>query len=598
MKNIVILFHLLFIFPLWSQKNEGITHSGRLTGQPAYPIEHYVELDNPIAPPENLWNKKNTTCVSWAGTDTRYHKELPAPMDKPKTTLHLTSWKGERVNAQLVISAHKKPLELNFEITDLSSNDNKIERKNITVGFVRYVMTDELNKDGKGACGHRNHKEFDSTLVADPIDHLTERLSISKNTTRPVWLTIQVPRDIRKGKFKGEIKIRDGDRVLKKLGLEIEVMDRLLPKPSNWEFHLDLWQNPYAAARYYQTDLWSEEHFSAMKQDLQHYVNAGGKSITASIMNHPWNGQTHDPFNSMVTWRKTIDNQWEFDFDAFDKWVEFMMDLGIKKQINCYSMVPWRLSFEYFDEASNTTKVIETKPGEKVYTEVWGAMLQAFANHLKEKGWFEKTYISMDERPMDVMLETIKLIKAADKNFKISFAGSMHKELLGEIDYYCLTLGENYPQETLDKRQKEHNISTFYTSCAHPQPNSFTFSPPAETAWYGWYAVANGLDGYLRWAYASWPLEPLLDSRFTTWAAGDTYFVYPGGRTSIRFQKLLEGIQAYQKVEILRKEFKESGDNRNLEKLESLLKDFQSSEVVKKDIGKLIKEATVQLNSF
>lgn len=34
-------------------------------------------------------------------------------------------------------------------------------------------MTDELNKDGRGACGYRpDHSIYDSLLVADPIDHL------------------------------------------------------------------------------------------------------------------------------------------------------------------------------------------------------------------------------------------------------------------------------------------------------------------------------------------------------------------------------------------------------------------------------------------
>ena len=41
------------------------------------------------------------------------------------------------------------------------------------------------------------------------------------------------------------------------------------------------------------------------------------------------------------------------------------------------------------------------------------------------------------------------------------------------------------------------------------------------------HAVAGGYDGYLRWAVNSWTLDPLRDSRFRTWAAGDTYSIYP-----------------------------------------------------------------------
>lgn len=69
----------------------------------------------------------------------------------------------------------------------------------------------------------------------------------------------------------------------------------------------------------------------------------------------------------------------------FDRWVEFMMSVGIDKQINCYSMVPWELSFQYYDQATNSLKFVKTAPGEEAYEEMWVAMLSSFSKHLKEK---------------------------------------------------------------------------------------------------------------------------------------------------------------------------------------------------------------------
>ena len=37
---------------------------------------------------------------------------------------------------------------------------------------------------------------------------------------------------------------------------------------------------------------------------------------------------------------KRADGTWAFDYTVFDRWVEFMMSVGIDQQINCYSMVP------------------------------------------------------------------------------------------------------------------------------------------------------------------------------------------------------------------------------------------------------------------
>ncbi len=69
-----------------------------------------------------------------------------------------------------------------------------------------------------------------------------------------------------------------------------------------------------------------------------------------------------------------------------------------------------------------------------------------------------------------------------------------------------------------------------------------------------WFAAACGYDGMLRWSYNSWPADPVRDSRFTAWPAGDTYLVYPDARSSIRFERLREGIQDYEKIRILRGE--------------------------------------------
>ena len=88
------------------------------------------------------------------------------------------------------------------------------------------------------------------------------------------------------------------------------------------------------------------------------------------------------------------------------------------------------------------------------------------------------------------------------------------------------------------------------------------------------HAVAEGYDGYLRWSYNSWTTDPLRDSRFRTWAAGDTYSVYPGPRSSIRFERMVEGVQACEKIRILREEFEAKGAKGKLARLEKLLSKF------------------------
>ncbi|HCC71178.1 MAG TPA: hypothetical protein DEQ09_08520, partial [Bacteroidales bacterium] len=101
------------------------------------------------------------------------------------------------------------------------------------------------------------------------------------------------------------------------------------------------------------------------------------------------------------------------------------------------------------------------------------------------------------------------------------------------------------------------------------------------------------------WAYNSWPEKPVYDSRFISWPSGDTYFVYPGARSSIRFEKLIEGIQDYEKIRILRYELSQNPSMQAAEaeiRLNSYLRSINATSldsVTAKDIirhGKLLVE--------
>lgn len=559
---------------------------------------NYEEASNPISTNPSLWVKVSAPQVSWGSTDIRYKKEEPAPIARLKKDINLTAWKGERVSAQLVVWTPEALDNLSFIVSDLTSGKETISKDNVRTGFVRYVMTDELNKDGKGGCGYRKSSDYDSTLVADPIDHIASTLTVPANATQGGWISVRVPQQVKAGKYTGTVTVKDGDKVLSELKLAVNVKNRTLPASTEWAFHLDLWQNPYAEARYYNVEPFSKEHFDRMRPDMQNYVDAGGKVITASIMHKPWNGQTYDPFESMVTWLKKADGTWYFDYTVFDKWVEYMMSLGVKKQINCYSMVPWRLSFQYFDQASNSFKYLDAKPGGAAYDEFWGNMLTSFAKHLKEKGWFDITHISMDERPMKDMLATLKVIRKADKDFKVSLAGTYHDELVKELHDYCIAIGEKFPAEVIKSRKEAGQVTTYYTCCTEPRPNTFTFSAPAEAEWLGWFAAKENLDGYLRWALNSWVKNPLQDSRFTAWAAGDTYMIYPEGRSSIRFERLIEGIQSYEKIRILKEEFEKKGNKSAIKKIDKILKAFDEFSLEEIPAATVVTKAKEAINKY
>lgn len=568
-----------------------------------FPLGDYEELtDTKPHDGVEVWNKmKAPVQFCWGTTDVRY-KKLDVPDVKETGTLRLKAWKGERVNAQAVLWTQKDLEGAEMSVSELKNGSSVIPSSAVRTHFVRYVMTDELNKDRNGGCGPRENKaKWDSSMVADVLDIVRVR-EVKARSTQPVWLNVWVPAEARPGKYKGTLTVSGKNFEAMKLPFEIEVVNRTLPAPKDWVFNLDLWQNPYAVARYYQVPLWSKEHFDAMRPIMKMLADAGQRSITASIMEKPWAGQTEDPYHSMIFRMKKLDGTWAYDYTVFDKWVEFMMnEVGIKDLISCYTMIPWALSFDYFDQATNQVQFIKAAPGDKAYAEYWGTFLKDFSRHLREKGWFEKTAISMDERPMEAMREAIKVIKAADPEFKITLAGNYHEEIQGDLYYLSIPYGNQFPAEVKAERERKGQISTVYTCCVEAFPNTFTFSAPAEAAWTVLHAVAGGYDGYLRWAVNSWTIDPLRDSRFRTWAAGDTYSIYPGPRSSIRFERLVEGLQDCEKIYVLRKELKAKGATGKLKKLNAKLSEFTPEgwiKVNKKSPALMVKEMNALLNEM
>jgi hypothetical protein len=502
------------------------------------------------------------------------------------------AWKGESVHTKFVIWSSDALPNTTVECSSLHSNTGAtLSSKNVRAQYIRYVLTDGLTKGG-GGCGIS--KGMDSSLSEDLID--TERRV--SNSLQPVWLSVSVPADTKAGTYSGFVTVKSGKEAIEKLNYTVQVLDRQLPAAKDRKFHLDLWQNPYAVARVHNVQPWSAAHMKVMRPYMQMLADAGQKTITATIIHDPWNSQTYDIYGSMVKWTKRKDGSWNYDYSVFDQWVAYMKALGIGNLINCYSMIPWNLKFYYYDETAGRDTVLVAQPGTTAYTSHWLPMLSDFAKHLKSKGWFDHTTIAMDERPMEAMQKAIGVIKSADKDFKISLAGAYHPELKADLFDYCVASNQVIDAATMSMRDNAGFNTTFYTSCSEGYPNTFTFSPPAEAVWLGWFAANKGYDGYLRWAYNCWPAAPSTDSRFGHWSAGDTYFVYPGYRSSIRFERLKEGIQDYEKIRILKEEFTAKNETAKLNALNEAVKRFEVSQLKSRSAADMINEAKAVINSF
>lgn len=557
----------------------------------------YQEAKDPVPMTQRsveAWKQVGKIEAQWVSADSLYSRS-EVPVRSAKQVQTLTGWKGERVAAQLLIWTGKGANSVVCEVRDFAAPGAKMSSDIATTHFVRYTLADRGGLD----CRCERGPKHDVILVPDMLDSL-KVFDIEPKSVRPVWVSIQIPHDAQPGLYTSEVVIKAKGAGKFTLPLQLEVIDQTLPHFTEWTYHLDLWQHPAAVARMQNLDLWSDEHFEAIKQQMLPLARAGQKVITTTLNRDPWGFQTFDDYEDMIIWTRKKDGTWAFDYTVFDRYVETMMSIGITKQINCYSMLPWNNRLNWYEERDNSFKNRSISPGSKDYEDMWSAFLKDFMVHLKQRGWDKITNIATDERSPKDMEVVVGLINkyAPELGFAMADNHASYRRIPNVRDCCVAQRQLHLTQEEINERRAKGYTTTFYVCCSTYFPNSFTYSQPWESELLSWHAISKDYDGQLRWAYNSWPHRPEYDSRFRSFASGDTYQVYSYGRSSMRFERLVDGVEAFEKIKILRRKYGHKPEA--LQPLEAALQEMAGLKLTDTTLpwNDMMHEATDLLNTI
>jgi hypothetical protein len=561
---LVIIISLSFL-AAYSQSHLGQFSQSKAPALSPHYVEEYT-FDQPVDPAR--WSKETAGLHVSFGSEDKLYFRTEVPDLQQKHTLEETGWKGERLNAQIVLWSPDTIDQVTFSLSDLKSPEgNALEKKNLTLHTVHYVVSNYPYGASNVDCGGSPYKEV--YLMPDRFSKITDEIQIPGRTVRPLWLTIDIPQMQLPGVYTGTIEVASkGTRT--KLDIKIAVQKHTLLKPVDWRFRLDLWQNPWVVAWHYNLEPWSDAHKSLLKDHLRLYADAGGKYITTYAVHSPWADNSYMIEGGMIDWVKGKDGTWSFDYNIFDQYVQLAIDAGIDEAITLYTPVPWGNRFRYKDESTGLFVYESWTPEEKVFKDHWNVFLTDLKSHLERKGWFNKTYLGINENAMEQTLAAIKVIKDHSPSWRITYAGDWHQELDLLLDDYSFLHGKEPSIAQQKARASRGATSTFYVCCTPAKPNNFVFSPPIEGRFIGWYSLAFGYDGFLRWAYDAWPADPKRDARHGSWAAGDCFLIYPGANSCIRLEKLREGIADVEKIRILRAKAGQSTDKT----IKKLLQEF------------------------
>lgn len=524
----------------------------------------YVEPVDTSAAAYGGWDSATSQpVVSWAPGDAHY-RQFAFPRIAHRSDTIVNAWRGEHLGLEALIISPVKLDNVTYGCT--------ADGLNVEVAPMRYVITTDWR-----ACGYPADT-LPTYTVPDMIDHPGARVDMVAQSVRPLWCSIDVPSTLAPGDYNVllTIKASGHKKPLGTLRATVRVSTRSLPAPTDYAFFLDLWQQPYSVSRYYDVTPWSQEHIDLLRPYVQRLARAGQKAISAILFYEPWGEQSRDKFEPMVETTRTPDGQWHFTYDVLDRWVELFQTEGIDSVIECFTMVPWQPQFRYINAATGQYEFLEAPPSSEAYRELWTAFLTDFAAHMRSRGWWDRTMIVMDERGLPDMLRAREVATAAVPDIKMSLAGSYHPELIDSLDCYTLIKGDFFPADVLKRRHDRGQTSLMYTCCATPFPSQFSNNDPFDGTYIPLYATATGHDGYLHWSFMNWTTNPLTDTRFHMFAPGDTYFIYPDNRSSIRYERMLQGIQLSEKLRLLRADLIAAGDIQGLQRLEAALTPIRS----------------------
>jgi len=409
-------------------------------------------------------------------------------------------------------------------------------------------------------------------------DYLAEEkeTSVEKGTYKAVFLTVKIPRDADAGTYTGSIIAKtcgtgfqpvvhgqDG-RATRSLPLRLTVYPLTLPD----ERHL-------MVTEWYTTGRFQKFHGIDSSDPEQFYRMLG---IYASNMaEHRQN--VFRVSLDLISSKLSEGGKFKFDFSRFDKWAQIFWDTGRMNLLETgfvarFGEGGWSsheiVLRDFRVEKESTSRMI-TVPGKEFLPQ----FLPALENHLREKGWLEKTVFHIADEPSNhnVMSwrEASQFVhEHAPALRRIDAIETTHcfdrlEIWVPKLDYLATWY------DTYEKARQQGCELWFYTVGIFQKgsyPNKTVDVPLIESRILHWLNYRFGLKGYLHWGFNSWTDDPYNGPGEHR---GDGWHVYPrdparrepkkdGLINSLRWEQMRNGIQDYEYLWMLENKIKQIRD--------------------------------------
>lgn len=404
-----------------------------------------------------------------------------------------------------------------------------------------------------GNCGEtKSNGTFEKVKVPDRGEVRPDLTFIPSGEEQWILLHIKFPNSAKAGTFPIVIGF-DQEGKKTEIRRNVTIKDRVVKDLAQLDFYSDFWQFPISMADYYQIKPWSEKHWEHVSGmfDLLHQINQ--HSITTSVFWDLYNTRIRPLDEMMIQVKKSANGAYSYDYTVFDKYVDLAHAKGIDGQIAVHNLFPWNGFLFYFDEVTSNVQSVRTQPGTPEYQSFWKPFLVDFSEHLREKGWQEKTVLFIDERDPSMTLDLAKWVKSISPDFKMGFSGDFYPFLSEWMEDYSMPVNVVVDPEEMKKRILSSQKTSLYTSCFEQpnQPNMLLTSDLRDIYFLTQLSKAKGYNGMLRWALNLWSTEIMSSAIYSDLPSGDAHLIYPNGQVSVRYLVLRDALEEIGKLEML-----------------------------------------------
>ncbi|MFH1716548.1 MAG: glycoside hydrolase domain-containing protein [Planctomycetota bacterium] len=374
-------------------------------------------------------------------------------------------------------------------------------------------------------------------------DYLAEdrEISLGKGKYRAIFLTVKIPRDAAEGRYEGTVTV-ETEQGSGSLPVHLTVYPLTLPD----ERHLMVteWYSTGKFRQFHGIDSSDSERFYEMLALYAQNMAEHRQNVFRVTLD-------------LIASKLDEEGKLKFDFSRFDKWADIFWDTGRMDLLETgfvarFGEGGWSSNevllrdFRVQEQSSGRSV---TMPGEKFLPQ----FLPVLENHLRDKGWLEKTVFHIADEPSNH--NVISWRQASQ--FVHRYAPAIRRMDAIETPHCDERLEIWVPKldhlatwyDVYDKARSRGNELWFYTVGIFQKgshPNKTADVALIESRLLHWLNYRFALKGYLHWGFNAWTDDPF---EAPGQHRGDGWHVYPkkdGLLCSLRWEQMRNGIQDYE----------------------------------------------------